>query len=137
MAKANANNGGVLEGQRELFGSLRGFLGGDLDEVKRAGKVVDPMREKFPVVCEILGGIAGDSKHDAVMGGTLTFFVREGKLRFSCNVKSAEKTFIGEINDVLEPWEGVEFAFRCGAVSSKRYTEHKPTLTKEQESLLL
>lgn len=102
---------------------LRDLLNKGKDHDAEAYKICEVLRQEFPLVAEILGGMPAEGTQPAVSPGTITFFVREGRVRFSANVKSQEKTFIGEIADALNPWGCVNTALLTGDVSSKRYTD--------------
>jgi hypothetical protein len=123
--------------QHATSDSLRSLLGGGGDDPRKLRALLDPIREACPIVAELLGGMLADKGQPAVDPGTITFFVREGKIRFSANVKSAEKTFIGEVADIVNPFESVELALAFGNVSSKRYTERQSTMTEEQKSAIV
>lgn len=116
---------------------LRDLLNGGKDHEAEAQKIAKPLAKEYPFVAEILGGIPEKGDQKAVSGGTITFFIHEGKARFSANVKGAEKTFLGEIADILNPWGSINSAMLVGDVSSKRYTDRKATLAGEDKSLLL
>lgn len=116
---------------------LRDLLNGGKDHAGEALKIAKPLSKDYPIVAEILGGIPEKGDQRAVSGGTITFFIHEGKARFSVNVKGEEKTFLGEVADILNPWGSINSAMLVGDVSSKRYTERKASVTEEQKSLLL
>jgi len=113
------------------------MLGGSSDSVGSARKLVAELSNNCPLVADLLSGLPASNSGPEVPGGTITFSIREGKIRFSANVKGAEKTFFGDIEDILKPWESIESAFMVGAVSSKRYTERTDRLTEEQKAALL
>lgn len=116
---------------------LRDLINGGKDHEAEAAKIAKPLAKEFPLVAEILGGLPEKGDQKAVSPGTITIFIHEGKARFSCNVKSAEKTFLGDLPDLLNPWGCINSALLLGDVSSKRYTDRKASLNKEQESLIL
>jgi len=91
----------------------------DAEALKQA-KVLVP---KTPIVAEILGGAEGTKTEEPIAPGTITFFFRDGKWRFSANVKSASKTFIGDVGDILKPWESIELAMSEGECRQRDYTE--------------
>jgi len=113
-----------------LAGSLRSLLHGRTDSGAASRSVVEPFRDKWPLLAEVLGGVAATATEDAVEGGTVTLFVRDGQLRFSINVKSADTTIIGDVADVLSPLDSIEFAMTTGKVSSKGYSERFASLPK-------
>lgn len=103
--------------------SLWSLLNKGKDNGKNSRQLARPLIKDFPIVAEILGGLAAKGDQPEVAGGTITFFIHEGKIRFSANVKSAEQTLIGEVADILNPWGSINSACLVGDVSSKRYTE--------------
>lgn len=116
---------------------LRDLLNGGKDYASEALRIAKPLAKDYPIVAEILGGLPEKGDQASVSAGTITFFIHEGKMRFSANVKGAEKTFIGEVGDPLNPWGCVNSAMLVGDVSSKRYTDRKASMTDEQKTLLL
>lgn len=116
---------------------LRDLLTKEKPNGEAARKLCKPLSKEFPFVAEILGGIEAKGDQIEVSNGTITFYVHDGKIRFSANVKSAEKTFIGDVADILNPWGSINTALQMGDVSSKRYTDPKASLSDEQKSLLL
>lgn len=120
-----------------IMAGLRDLLNKGRDNDAEAQKIVKPLAKEFPLVAELLGGMPEKGDQAAISPGTVTFFVHDGKMRFSANVKSAEKTFIGDVADILNPWGSINTALLTGDVSSKRYTERpNSSLTKEKEGLL-
>jgi len=114
---------------------LKDLLQKEKDDGKIARKAVEKLKKDFPWVAEILGGSPANGDDVEVSPGTITIFFHDGKIRFSANVKSAQKTFIGDIGDVLNPWGSINSAFGVGDVSSKRYTERGYT-SKDQTGLI-
>lgn len=136
MTRKNTNGAAELPGQSHLFGDLREMLKGKAGDDGAARKAVEDIRDAFPLVADILGGIAGGKGQPEILPGTITFFVKDGVARFSINVKSAEMSFIGDLADVADPWNSVEIAMKTGKVSSKRYTEQKPSLTETEKTAI-
>lgn len=116
---------------------LRDLLNGGKDYEAEAQKIAKPLAKEYPLVAEILGGLPEKDGKPAVSAGTVTIFIHEGKARFSVNVKSAERTFIGDLPDLLNPWGCINSALLTGGVSSKRYTGRQTSLSEEQKTLLL
>lgn len=135
---ANTKNGVHKDADQQTGGGgLRALLAGGSDDNSKNRGAVESLRSEAPTVADILGGIPADAKNEEVLGGTITFFVRDGVMRFTCNVKAAGKTFIGDVAAPLSPWESIESAFVTGKVSSKGYTERRDSyLTDEQKALL-
>lgn len=104
---------------------LRSVLKKEVDYDAEAFKEAKVLATKTPIVAEILGGCPASRDGDAIAPGTVTFFFREGKWRFSANVKSASKTFMGDVGDILNPWESIEFAMSEGECRQRDYTAHK------------
>jgi hypothetical protein len=113
------------------------MLAGKKDDGGKDRKAVDCIREVFPMVADILGGIEAGKGQPAILPGTISFWLKDGVARFSVNVKSAEMSFIGDVADLANPFKSVELAMVSGKVSSKRYTERASSMTPEQEKLLL
>lgn len=116
---------------------LRSLVTEETKNGAAARKIVEKLKDDYPWVAEILGGLEADGSQAEILPGTITIFIHEGKARFSVNVKSVEKTFIGEIGDVLNPWASINCALAMGDVSSKRYSARPASMTKEQESLII
>lgn len=102
---------------------LRSVLKKENDHDAEAFKEAKVLAAKTPIVAEILGGSPAAKGEEPIAPGTITFFFREGKWRFSANVKSASKTFIGDVGDILKPWESIEFAMSEGECRQRDYTE--------------
>jgi len=116
---------------------LRDLINGGKDHAAEALKAAKPLQKEYPIVAEILGGMPEKGDQPAVSSGTITFFVSDGRIRFSANVKSAEKTFIGDISDILNPWGSINSVMLVGDVSSKRYTDQKASKTDPEKQALL
>ena len=117
-------------------GSMRDLLTRKKDPSIEAQKIVACLREDYPYVADLLGGMPEKGDQKAVSPGTITLFVHEGKARFSANVKSEELTFIGDVADIANPLGSINTALAMGDVSSKRYTDRTST-TADQEKYLL
>lgn len=137
MATNTKNGVSKHEDMAEAPGNLRSLLGGKDGGVRSSRKLVEPLRDEYPLVAEILGGLEASGKEPEVPGGTITFSIREGKIRFTANVKSAKKTFYGDVADIANPWGSVNSAFLTNQVAEREYTERTASLTEEQKSLLL
>lgn len=109
---------------------LRKLLKGGKDYEEEARKITKPLEKEFPLVAQILGGMPATKTDDAVSPGTITIFIYEGKARFSANVKSQEKTFIGDLEDITNPWGSINTAFLLGGISAKRYADRVSSLPK-------
>ena len=116
---------------------LRDFLNGEKDHGKEARKCVKALEQELPLVAEILGGIEANGKAPEVSPSAITIYVSGGKIKFSTNVKSAEKTLHGEIADVLNPWGSINSALLVGDVSSKRYSVPPPSITEDQKASIV
>jgi len=116
---------------------LRSLINGGKDHDSEAQKLVKCLAKDFPLVAEILGGLPEKGEEGKVSPSAVTIFIHEGKARFSCNVKSAEKTLIGEIGDLVNLWGSINSALLTGQVSSKRYTERHNSYTDDQKKVLL
>lgn len=126
--ESNGNGQGDSFDVRSLFvGSKSGH---DVDR-----RAVEKLGVEHPLIATILGGIGPQGDVAEVEPGSITFFVREGRIRFSVNVKSADTTIIGEVADAVNPWQSVEYALKGGQVSSKRYSD-RPSASKEDQKLL-
>jgi len=126
--KKNAEaNGGLISG------GLRGLVTGGKDHGKINQKAVEALREECPLVAEILGGIPASGEQEAFEASPITFFVNDGRLRFSANVKSSLIRFVGDVADPNLPWHSINTALLTGEVSSKRYTEPESTTKKTEE----
>lgn len=124
-ARTEQDAPGRSSGIRSLFvGSRKTF------ELER--RAVAALNEQYPAVAAILGGLEAEGPNPETEPGSITFFVREGKIRWSANVKSADTTLIGEVGDVLNPWGSINTALELGEVSSKRYTERKTSSTSTE-----
>jgi hypothetical protein len=113
---------------------MRSLLKNGKDYDEEARKIVKPLEKEFPLVAELLGGLPETKTDPAVSPGTVTIFIHEGKARFSINVKSASRTFIGDLADILNPWGAINTALLMGDVSSKRYTGQPASLAKEGDA---
>lgn len=111
------------EGLQPLQHGVASLLFGGADPAAQCRDAVKPWADCWPAIAILLGGMPETKDQPAFDGGTVTFFVRDGKIRFSVNVKALDKTFIGEVADPLKPFDSVELAMTTGMVSSKRYSE--------------
>jgi len=115
-------------------GSMRDLLTRKKDPSIEAQKIVACLREDYPYVADLLGGMPEKGDQKAVSPGTITLFVHEGKARFSANVKSEELTFIGDVADIVNPLGSINTALAMGDVSSKRYTGQANSLGKAEDA---
>lgn len=127
LRKNAALNGGTISG------GLRGLVTGGKDVIQINQKAVEVLRETCPLVAEILAGVPASGDQPAFEGSTITFFVNDGRLRFSANVKSSLIKFVGDVADPSLPWESINTALLTGEVSSKRYTEQETTSKTKEE----
>ena len=127
LSKAASANGGALSG------GLRTLLNGGKDYEKAAQQAVEALKEEFPIVAEILGGLPKTADAEAVAPGTITIYVHEGRARFTINVKSCSQTIFGELEDIVNVWGSINCALLTGAVSSKRFTERNATSGNEAD----
>lgn len=116
---------------------LLDLLKQEKDNGNEARKACKTIAKDFPHVAEILGGIAGKEGQETVSPSAISIWIQDGQARFSTNVKSANRTIIGDIADLAKPWESINYAIGDGKVSSKRFTEPKASVTEAQEKLLL
>lgn len=130
--KENGNGKIVSTGAGSAF-DLRSLFVGAKSAHGIDRRAVAKLGVEHPVIASILGGSEATGETPEVAPGSITFFVREGKIRFSANVKSADTTIIGEVADALTPWESIEYALMAGEVSSKRYSARTPSLGKEED----
>jgi len=115
--------GASSNGKNGTTGGMRDLLKREKDPSVEARKAASPLQTDFPYVFELLGGIAKTATEDAVSPSTITFFANEGKIRFSVNVKSMKLTFIGEVEDVLNPWGSLNTALAMGDVMQREMRE--------------
>lgn len=101
---------------------LRNLVSKESKHDEEARKAAKPLAKDYPWVAEILGGVEGKGDEQSIAPGTITIFFHDGRFRFSANVKSQEKTFIGDVADVVNLWQSINFAFADSNVSSKRYS---------------
>lgn len=127
--ESNGKGSGGAFDLRSLFVGAKSTHTNDRKAVARLGG-------DYPLIAAILGGSEAQGDTPEVEPASITFFVREGKIRFSANVKSADTTIIGEVGDALNPWQSIESALMAGQVSSKRYSDRK-SISAEQEKLLM
>lgn len=137
MTTKMKNGSQALEGQKDLFPSLRGLITGKTDVADKARKSVDGIREKYPIIADVVGGVAGDGKNAELEPGKLSFFTRDGVFRFSLFVKSAETIFFGDVEDPSDPFGSAEFAMKTGKFSQKHQPVQTNSYTKEQQDVLL
>jgi len=116
---------------------LRDLLKGGKDHDAEAIEITKSLKKDFPFVAEVLGGCPATKTEEAVLSGTITIFIHEGKARFSVNVKSQGKTFIGDLADIANPWGSINSALAMGDVSSKRYSERTAVSTAEENGVKL
>lgn len=116
---------------------LRDFLKGEKDYDAEALKAAKVLQDKTPIVAEILGGAPATKTAEPIAPGTITIYFREGKWRFTANVKSASKSFIGDLTDILNPWVSIELAMSEGECRQRDYTAHSNGQTKVPEDVKL
>jgi len=114
---------GKTNGKNAEKTGMRGLLFREKDVSGEARKVARPLAENFPFVFELLGGLEADGEEPEVSPGTVTIFIHEGKARFSANVKSLKKTFIGDVDDVVNPWAAINTALAMGDYNEKAMRE--------------
>lgn len=134
MSKAKGENNGESNGKGsgDTF-NLRSLFVGAKSGHAVDRRAVEKLGVQYPAIAAILGGSEPSGDVAEVEPGSITFFVREGRIRFSANVKSADTTIIGEVSDALSPWESIEYSLRAGEVSSKRYSDRLNGGGKKEE----
>jgi len=119
--------GATNNGKNSAKGGMRNLFSGKKDVVEAARKAVAKLEEDHPFVFELLGGCPAEGNQPAIEPGTITFFVKDGSLRFSANVNSMMLKFNGECQDVLNPFGAVNTALAMGDVTQKEITERPYT----------
>jgi hypothetical protein len=117
--------------------SLRELLSKGKDYDEKAREVTKKLEKAYPFVAQILGGCKATATAEAIAPGTITFWIHEGKPKFTANIKSAGESFIGEVIDIENPWESVNTAMLLGHVSSKRHSERNSILDAEKNGVKL
>jgi len=117
--------------------SLRDLVKKEATNGKANREAVKALRKDFPTVAELLGGLEAKGDLPEVASGTITFYVHDGKVRATANVKDLFVSFVVDIPDLLEPWKCLEFALKSGECRQKEYTGQKAKTTPEQEKVLL
>lgn len=98
---------------------LRGLLFGGRDRNAQAKKAVEPIEKDYPVVAEILAGCEAEGDSPAIPGGTISFWIYDGRLRASVNVKSQGKCFFLDVADITKPWASIQLAIELGEFGEK------------------
>lgn len=119
--------GATNNGKNTSKGGMRNLFSGKKDVVEAARKAVAKLEADHPFLFELLGGFPAENGIPAVEPGTLTFFVKDGALRFSANVNSMMLKFSGECQDVLNPFGAVNTALAMGDVTQKEISERPYT----------
>jgi len=119
--------GATTNGKNNSKSGMRGLFSGKKDVVEAARKAVAKLEEDHPFVFELLGGCPAEGTQPAIEPGTITFFVKDGCLRFSANVNSMMLKFNGECQDVLNPFGSVNSALGMGDVTQKEIAERPYT----------
>jgi len=134
MAKSNeGNNGEPKTNGKGGLTTLRSLFVGERSSNSANRKAVNGLASIHPFIAEILGGVEASGDQKEILPGSITIFVREGKVRFSANVKSADTTIIGEVSDPINVWDSITYALSSGEVSSKRYSERVSSSTEKQD----
>ena len=102
--------------------AIRNLLKKGTDYEEANLEAVKALRKEFPEVADALAGVPKKGTADAIPSGTITFWVHEGKAKFTYNVKATSQSFIGVVADIANPWGSVNSALLTGEVSSKRYS---------------
>ena len=118
-------------------GGLRGLLKKEGDSDEASQKAVAALSSEYPIVAEILGGCPASGTQAAVQPGSITLYVRNGRLCWSAVVKSEKMKFYGEVADVVNPYGSINSAMLLGECSMLPYTEQKANYTESQEKAIL
>jgi len=138
MAKSNGSAADQSrQGAPAARGSLRALLVKDGDNDEATQKAVAALTAEYPIVAEILGGCAATGTQAAVQPGSITLYVRNGRLCWSAVVKSEKMKFYGEVADVVNPYGSINSAMMLGECSMLPYTEQKGNYTESQEKAIL
>jgi len=116
------------EGDGTTTASVTSLFYGAKDQVTLARDLVSPIRDQWPLIAQLLGGLPATNEREEVLGGTITIYIRDGQVKFVANVKSAFTTINGSVKDLKQPFDSIECALLTGEVSSKRYTERESSL---------
>lgn len=119
--------GAITHGKNSKSMGMRNLLTRERDLTTDARKAVQKLAEDHPYVFELLGGCPAEGTEAAIEPGTITFFCKDGELRFSANVNSMMLKFHGVCQDVLNPWGAINTALAMGDVTPKEITERPYT----------
>lgn len=100
---------------------------GDGNEQASREAAVSSITTAFPMVSEILAGIAKNGKDEAIPPGTITFYLDSGKCCAIIKPKDGDYLGFVPIEDIGKPWVSVETALSGGLVSWKRRDKRTPT----------
>ena len=138
MARSNGSTADQSrQGAPAARGSLRALLVKDGDNDEATQKAVAALTAEYPIVAEILGGRPASGTQAAVQPGSITLYVRNGRLCWSAVVKSEKMKFYGEVADVVNPYGSINSAMLLGECSMLPYTERTDNYTKEQKDAIL
>jgi len=122
--KIAEKNGGLLKG------GLRSILSGGKNVIAQNRQALEKIADQCPTVVDILAGAEAEGDQPELAASSITFFVQDGRLRFSARVKSALIKILGDVKDPELPWHSIEAAILTGECGQFEYTEYKST-TKE------
>lgn len=83
------------------------------------------LRDEFPELADVLLGVAAVGTDPAIGAGTVTLFVRDGRLRFSVSVNGGDVCFFGEVPDASKGLQGVEQVISEGRLGVKHEKRRK------------
>lgn len=127
LEKTAVSNGGVLHG------GLRGILRGGKNHAAANRKALATIAAECPTVCDILAGIEANGEEPEFVPSPITFFIQDGRLRFSARVKTSLIKIVGDVQDPKLPWHSIESAILTGECGQFDYTEYKATTTEVAE----
>jgi hypothetical protein len=85
----------------------------------------DGFREEFPMLADVLAGVADDGTGHEIGAATVTLFVKDGRLRFSIGGQDADVCFFGECEDAAKGLWAIEDAIREGRLGVKEERRKK------------
>lgn len=122
-----AKQGGLLKG------GLRSILNGGKNVIAQNRLALEEIAHECPTVVDILAGAEAEGDSPELSASSITFFIQDGRLRFSARVKSALIKIVGDVKDVKMPWHSIEAAILTGECGQFEYTEYKATVKETAE----
>jgi hypothetical protein len=106
---------------------LRDLVKGDGDDPGMLAKAIPGLIDLYPLVGEMLCGVAAKGNEGAIPKYYLSFSLESDSLVCRCSQKQVDEALYVKIDDPLTVWACLENSLKSGKFTRRRDTKQKPS----------